>query len=68
MKYLKGAIFFVGGFIFTSGLFFLALLAWGEEFEHAAPLPVDGFFFTGLAASMLVGGIAFWKSARRPPA
>lgn len=57
MKYLKGAAFFLVGFTLATGFFFLVLLAWGEDFEHAASSVVDGFFLSWLSTSVLVGGV-----------
>lgn len=64
MKHLKSTVFFVMGFAFTTGLFFLGLLAWGEGFEHAAPLITDGFFIAWLATSALVGAAGAWWHLR----
>ncbi|HEY9222753.1 MAG TPA: hypothetical protein VIP27_01195 [Variovorax sp.] len=65
MKYLKSTAFFAMGFALTTGLFFLGLLAWGAEFEHAAPLITDGFFLAWLALSALVGSAGAWWTLRR---
>lgn len=67
MKYIKGAVFFVLGFLLATGGFLLGLIAWGEEFQHAAPLVSDGFFVAWFSTSVLVGGAGVWLGLRRRP-
>ena len=64
MKYLKAVAFFVGGVTLTTGIFLLGLIAWGEEFEHAAPSITDGLFFAWIAISVLIGFAGAWWGNR----
>lgn len=55
MRFLVGVALFILGFSLASGLFWLGLLVWGDQFEHAAPLVSDGVALAWLLLSLLAG-------------
>lgn len=67
MKIVKNTAVFMLGFIATTGVFLLGLVVIGEEFEHAAPSFVDGYFFTWFLVSLFVGLASVRISQRRAP-
>lgn len=64
MKYAKGVAFSVAAVLAVTGLFWLGLAGWGEDFEHAAPLVTDLLIFAWLIALTVAGGVAFYFGSR----
>ena len=64
IRYLKGIALGVAAILAVSGLFWLGLIGWGENFEHAAPLLTDLFISAWLISLTVAGGTAFYFGSR----
>ena len=64
MIYLKGIVFGVAATLAVTGLFWMGLMIWGEDFEHAAPLLTDLFISAWLISLTVAGGAAFYFGSR----
>lgn len=64
MRYLKGIAFGVAAILAVTGLFWLGLVGWGQDFEHAAPLVTDLFISAWLISLTVAGGVAFYFGLR----
>lgn len=65
MKYVKSLAFFITGASAATILFYLVLMLWGDDFEHAAPLVTDGFIIAWAIFSCIAGGLCSWFAVRK---